>query len=181
MESIKSTDIAERLRDLQSKLGLTVQEMADKCEMPKSSLVNYMNLKGPQRPGVDALVALANGLGTSVDWIVGRTVRNAAFDLAQKDYAFACYSVVISVLFKLVQEHQRQPEKVIDKNGAVLEQAPYEIAALAMLDFITIVEGFAERPSKFKPTLSSQVDSITEMVRKQTGAAYFGALKNREP
>lgn len=53
----KPTDVAGRLRLLQAKNALTIQAMADRCGLPKCSLKNDMNLKNPQRPGLDALVA----------------------------------------------------------------------------------------------------------------------------
>ena len=66
-DAMKSTDVAERLRALQTERGLTIQEMAKKCGLPKRSLENYMNLKASQRPGVDALISIADGMNVSID------------------------------------------------------------------------------------------------------------------
>lgn len=179
-EKTKSADIAERLRLLQNKRGITVQEMADRCGLPKSSLVNYMSLKDPQRPGVDALIALANGLGASVDWIIGRTSENAAVTLTQKDYAFACHSIVISVLSSLLSIYERDPEKAIQP-GKVMGHYPHEIAALAMLDFVSMTDGMAARAEVAGDMFKLHFDSLSRMATEETGSTSFRDFADREP
>jgi len=63
--------IDARLRQLQAEHGWSLQQLADRTGLSKSSLQNYMRKKEPQKPGVDAIVALAAGLGVSTDWLLG--------------------------------------------------------------------------------------------------------------
>ena len=56
------TEVAQRLRRLQAEEGITLQEMADRCGISKASLANYVRQKDPQKPGLDAVVAIAEGM-----------------------------------------------------------------------------------------------------------------------
>lgn len=179
----KSTDVAERLRRIQSKKGLTIQDMADKCGLPKRSLENYMNLKDPQRPGVDALVAIADGLDLSLDWIVGRTADDPSARFSKQDYAFFCNSVVIALLSRILEVAIEDPSKAIEpKAGKVLGYEVHEVAALAMLDFISCVElqasGDADAQTGY---FKRHFENLSRMVREATGTSSVSGLANRKP
>jgi transcriptional regulator with XRE-family HTH domain len=70
-QSGSEESIDARLRRLQSEHGWSLQQVADRTGLSKSSVQNYMRKNDPQKPGVDALIALASGLDVSTDWLLG--------------------------------------------------------------------------------------------------------------
>lgn len=136
----KQTDVAERLRLLQAKNALTIQEMADRCGLPKRSLENYMNLKNPQRPGLDALVRIADGLATSVDWLVGRGNLDDDLQFTTEDYAFFCQVAISGMLLEVLDAYKRDPAQAIDpENGLILGHEIYDLSTVGMLEFLAHV------------------------------------------
>lgn len=141
--------VAERLRALQSHYGSTLQEMADRCGLPKRSLENYMRSKNPQRPGLDALVSMANGFEVSVDWLVGRSNERHAPEFTTEAYALFCHSVVLRLLDELIHIAAEDPQ-AFDQNRRTIAGRDFaDIAAWAMLEFFEVVNvqrGNAKRP-----------------------------------
>lgn len=64
----RATVIAERLEFLRDTNQLSV-EMARRAGLPKRSMDNYF--KG-QKPGYDALIAIADAFRVPIDWLAGR-------------------------------------------------------------------------------------------------------------
>ena len=161
----KSTNVAERLRHVQAEMGLTIQDMASQCGLPKRSLENYMNRKDPQRPGVDALIAIADGFNLSLDWIVGRT-DEAASRFTKDDYAFFCYSTVLAVLRNIVEVARDEPSLAVQADpDKVLGYEINEVAARAMLDFVALVDLQASGPSiAHKGYFKRHTDNLTTRV-----------------
>ena len=147
----RNTTVAERLRDVQGRLGLTIQDIANRCGMPKRSLENYMNMKDPQRPGVDALMALADGLGVSIDWLVGRSDRPSDPEFSTEDYAVFCHSVVLRLLGRVLDAEEASPG-VLQPPDKIMGHDHTDLAAWAVLDFTKIVQvqsGNPNRPLKY--------------------------------
>ena len=134
----RNTTVAERLREMQARLRLTIQEIADRCGMPKRSLENYMNVKDPQRPGVDALMAMADGLGVSIDWLVGRSDRPTEPGFTTEDYAVFCHSVVFRLLGRILDAEEESPG-VLQPPHKIMGHDHTDLAAWAVLDFTKIV------------------------------------------
>ena len=70
--------ISSRLRLVVEQSGLSITDVAAKCEIPYSSLQNY--LRGEREPRSDALVAICTHLNISADWLLtgqGSMYRNA--------------------------------------------------------------------------------------------------------
>ncbi|MBE2277407.1 MAG: helix-turn-helix transcriptional regulator [Rhodobacteraceae bacterium] len=150
-DAVKSTDVAERLRALQTERGLTIHEMAERCGLPKRSLENYMNLKDPQRPGVDALIGIADGMSVSIDWLVGRGDDLTRGEFSKEDYAVFCQSAVLHVLIRVMDAVKKQPETAIDvENRLIQGYELHEIAAVGMLDFMSIVDRQSGHPNRPK-------------------------------
>lgn len=178
----KAADVAERLRLLQSMRALTIQEMADLCGLPKRSLENYMNLKEPQRPGIDALIGVADGFGVSIDWIVGRAEASDIGEFAKEDFAVFCQSTVLHVLLKILEAVKVNPSSAIDaENGLIMGYELHDIASVAMLDFIEIVElqsGHATRPKDY---FKRNFASLKRMAVEEAGIGSIADLKERKP
>lgn len=64
-----SDDLATRLRELRQRRGWTVADMAERTGLPKRTLDKYMLRTDASLPGFEALLALAKGLGVSLDWL----------------------------------------------------------------------------------------------------------------
>lgn len=62
-------DLASRLRSLRERRGWTVVDMAERTGIPKRTLDKYMLRSGANLPGFEALLAMAKGLGVSLDWL----------------------------------------------------------------------------------------------------------------
>lgn len=131
-------EIPDRLQILRSQNGLTIQQMADRCSIPKSSLESYMRATNAKRPGVVALVSIANGMGVSVDWLVGRSGNPRGESLKDGDYAVAAFNTVKAVLEGL-QMQQREAALPVVNDELVGGLTPSEGAAQAMAHFMEFV------------------------------------------
>lgn len=129
------SELVNRLHRLRISRGLTIQQMAEKCGVPKSSLESYMKMSGAKRPGIDALIAIADGMDVSIDWLVGRAVDGHSHQLSQKDYAIACFSVVTS-LIDWMKKQQTRSNKPIIENNSIAGFDESEVAAKSMLIFV---------------------------------------------
>lgn len=151
MTDKESYDLPTRLHFLRHQHGLTVHEMASRCGLPKSSLESYMKSTGAKRPGVDALVAIADAFDVSVDWIIGRGRIGASRELSAKDYAMVAYNGMLAMMDK-------------HEIFAGLEENKHEIAALALLEFMEsaeTLEKFSNRTGQHRRAIS---DDLVERV-----------------
>ncbi len=129
------TDVAQRLRRLQAEEGITIQEMANQCGISKASLTNYVRQKDPQKPGLDAVVAIAAGMHVSIDWLAGLTTDRTPPTATKHGDAMIVMMVVVRLLVRL-QEMQDVSEAPILKDNKIAGRAPWEMAAQTMLDFM---------------------------------------------
>jgi len=140
--------LVERLHTIQYREGLTIKEMAERCGLPKSSLESYMRVKGAKRPGIDALIAISNGMDVSIDWLVGRSIESFSPNLRQRDYALGCFNVVLSLLHWLRQQQDREPKSIFEEECiAGLDDAT--IAARSMMEFVEIIQLYAANGDRF--------------------------------
>ncbi|MFN3970892.1 MAG: helix-turn-helix domain-containing protein [Gemmobacter sp.] len=181
-EVSKPTDVAERLRLLQARMSLTIQEMSERCGLPKRSLENYMNLKDPQRPGVDALIGIADGLGVSVDWLVGRSENPTASEFSKEDYAVFCQSVVLHVLDRIIDALKDAPGEAVDTSERrIMGYSSFEIATVAMLDFVAIVDLQSGHPSRPKNYFKKDFSTLSDMATEDLGKRSIQDLATRKP
>lgn len=152
------SELVNRLHSLRISRGLTIQQMAEKCGIPKSSLESYMKLNGAKRPGVDALTAIASAMDVSIDWLVGLTEDSFSPKLTQREYALACFAVVSGLINWIREKQSDQPDPVVHKEDiAGIPDA--ELAANTML-------AFAERLSLFKDTAHDVGDHRRDFVQR---------------
>lgn len=156
--------VAERLRLLQLQRGLTIQQMAVQSGLPKRSLENYMNLKAPQRPGVDALLKIADGFGVSLDWLVGRNSPQGADTLGREDYALLCQQAVSRLLVLFLDAEMEAPGSVIDTtSGTIMGDSLGNVSSAAMLDFLRMLDAAAAAPTGVIARYRMHYDSLARL------------------
>ncbi len=133
--------VVQRLHSLRVQRGLTIQKMAEECDLPKISLESYMKMEGARRPGLDALLAIGEGMDVSIDWLLGRSVYSFPATVAEKDYAMACFSVV-SGLINWLREKQSERGEAVFEREAIAGIPDAEVAANSMLLFVERMEVF---------------------------------------
>lgn len=112
------TDLVARLHQLRTSRGLTIQQMAEACDLPKSTLESYMKSKGARRPGVDALISIARNMEVSLDWIVGISNSPEPYGTFGKRVVTAAYDGVADFLDNLI-EAQGETDKPIIRGGKI--------------------------------------------------------------
>ena len=156
-----------------------VPKMADQCGLPKASLVNYLNLKEPQRPGVDALVGLAAGLSVSIDWIVGLS-EIQPLNAQNRHHDAQAVNAVVLMLLQEIEDRQKLYHVPIVANGKIDGRPFFEFSALAMLEYLDWVNSPTHNSEPFKSGSGQEVASISEHILRTTGRARLFS-KNREP
>jgi transcriptional regulator with XRE-family HTH domain len=168
MSNIEASHIiVTRLNILRVQHGLTIQQMAERCGLPKSSLESYMKMSGgAKRPGLDALVAIANGMDVSIDWLVGRTEDGFSPKLTHREYALACFNAVVGILPEARGSRSNKPVDT-PTPGTAVEDRDYALAAKAMFDFMTAIQAF----QKMGPNMQRQdnADTVVDYFLKATG------------
>lgn len=134
-DSDHASNIVERLHNLRVERGFTIQQMAEACSIPKSSLESYMRFEGARRPGLDALLVIADGMEVSLDWLVGRSAHRLPATVTEKDYAMGCFAAV-SGLINLLRERQSKQEHTVIGKETIAGIADAEVAAKTMLVFV---------------------------------------------
>ncbi len=100
-----------------------------------------MRFEGARKPGLDALLSIADGMDVSLDWLVGRSVYSFPATVTEKDYAMACFSVVSGLINWLCKEQKQQTTPIVgDATIAGIPDA--EVAAKSMLLFVERMELF---------------------------------------
>lgn len=152
------SELVNRLHGLRISRGLTIQQMAEKCVIPKSSLESCMKLSGAKRPGVDVLTAIADAMGVSIDWLVGRAVDSFPPKLNQREYAPACFAAVSGLINWIREKQSDSPASAVHKED-IARISDAELAANTMLAFV-------ERLSLFKDTAHAAGDDRRGFVHR---------------
>jgi transcriptional regulator with XRE-family HTH domain len=128
--------LVQRLHQLAVQHGLTIKEMAEKSGIPKSSLEGYMRLRGAKRPGVDALIAIADAMDVSIDWLVGRSDGRQVGEDERRRIALAMFKLVVKVLHDIEQAQGDSPSPII-KSGKVGLHPIEDFAVRVMIHFLS--------------------------------------------
>lgn len=155
----RPSELVHRLHRLRVQRGLTIQQMAEQCGVPKSSLESYMKISGAKRPGVEALTAIADGMKVSLDWLVGRAPDSFPPQVSQKDFALACFGVVQG-LIGWMRETQARTDGTIFGPDTVAGVSDAEVAAKAMLDFVERMQVFAATADQAGAERSALFDAL---------------------
>lgn len=136
MDDTSEPDIlVQRLHQLAVRNGITVKEMAEKCGVPKSSLEGYMRLRGAKRPGVDAVIAIADAMNVSIDWLVGRSDSKEIGEAERRRIGMAMYKLVVDIL-KDIDRAQDSTEEPIVAGGKIGNREIGDYAVRVMLHFM---------------------------------------------
>lgn len=155
----RPSELVQRLHRLRIERGMTIQQMAEACGVPKSTLESYMKMSGAKRPGIDGLTAIADGMQVSLDWLVGRVEDSRPPKLTQKDYALACFNVVLGVLQWLRSEHDKRGGSLFTPDSlAGIHDS--EVAAKAMLVFVERLQVFENTSGTIGPDRQALFDDI---------------------
>lgn len=167
----RPSELVARLHMLSARHGLNIKQMAEKCGLPKSSLESYMKISGAKRPGVDALIAIADAMDVSMDWLVGRAAESHSPRARQADYALGCFNAVLQVL-QWIREKQTEGILPVIQPGQVAGIPDEEVAARAMLDFVDKLGLFRGPTSDTLGTVREQLvtDLLSVMARQRTTA-----------
>lgn len=150
--------LVQRLHQLRVGKGMTINQMAASCGLPKSSLESYMRMSGAKRPGIDALISIAEGMSVSLDWLVGRTENIDKFEA--EDYAVFCHSVVQRLLHSFL-DAERANAGIIDvENWRINGQDFSDIAAHSAIDFMEVVNRQRNNPKRPRDYFKKSFDSL---------------------
>ena len=130
------TVLVQRLHQVRVQHGMTIQQMAGACDLPKSTLESYMKSRGARRPGIDALIAIAEAMGVSVDWLVGLSSSRNSSEAENHALAVAAYDAALHLLREL-DKAQRQSDTPVFQDGSVAGRAIEHQALLTTLDFVS--------------------------------------------
>lgn len=76
-------DLNIKLAMLRKEHGYTQEQIADFLNLTRSAISNYE--LGLNEPSLDAMVAIADLYGVSLDWLMGRTNLRYNFNLEDKE------------------------------------------------------------------------------------------------
>lgn len=135
--------LVQRLHILAVQRGLTIKEMAQKSSVPKSSLEGYMRLKDAKRPGIDALVSIADAMGVSIDWLVGRSEGREVGEGERRRIALGMFQLVLEMLRDIDRAQASDTDPVV-KDGKVGGRTIEDYTFMMMLHFLTKEQLFPE-------------------------------------
>ena len=142
-ENARTDVLVQRLHGLAVQHALTIKDMAQRCGVPKSSLEGYMRLKAAKRPGVDALVAIADAMGVSIDWLVDRSDSREVGEAERRRIAIAMFRFMVEIL-KDIEEAQADEAAPVVKDGKVGLRTIEDFAERVMLQFVIKERLFAD-------------------------------------
>lgn len=175
------SELVQRLHQLRISKGMTIQQMAEACGLPKSSLESYMKTTGAKRPGIDALIAISNGTKVSIDWLVGRSDKPSQAEFSKEDYAVFCHSVVLRLLSRILFEEQSHPGSIDAANLKIMGMDFSDLAALAVLDFMSVVKVQSNHPSRSQDYFHRRFDTLARSAQESTGSTTIEGLTNWQP
>lgn len=77
-------NFSKRLKELREKKGLSQEQLADRLNIPRSSMTNYESGDDERIPRPKRLESIAEFFGVSVDYLLGRA-ETTEFSHAEKD------------------------------------------------------------------------------------------------
>jgi len=127
-----------------------------------------MRLEGARRPGLDALVAIADGMEVSIDWLVGRSVYSFPVSATEKDYALACFAVV-SALLNWLRKQQAKGDGSVFESELVAGVPDAEVAANSMYMFIERMKMFRNSQGDLGMSRNDVHDRIDRLPSSKDG------------
>jgi len=113
----------ERLEVLRSRYGFSKAEMARRAGLPPRTLENYFK---KQKPSVDAVLALAEGMNVEVHWLLGQESKRVPTDLVGE----ATWITLNRLFTDMIRASERG--EVVVSSDTILGQTPGKLAAAMM-------------------------------------------------
>lgn len=129
---------SDRLRMLRASSKWTAQSLSDRTGLPKRTIESYLLKENAPTPGIDALKKLSDGLGVSIDWLVGGEEQQARRVAGLTQYCAEDASMkTLAALYEAIERKTPLPDK---------EYLAIEIGVNAGLHARSIVaEGVSDR------------------------------------
>lgn len=77
-------DFSQRLRELREEKGLSQEELANKLDLPRTSITHYESKDSERLPRKGRLYQIADFFDVSVDYLLGRTNEKKLDDTEEK-------------------------------------------------------------------------------------------------
>lgn len=156
--------LVERLHLLRARSGLSIQQMATRCGIPKSSMESYMRLKNPKRPGIDPLISISEAMNVSLDWLAGRVDDSNQPRIYSRDYALGCFNIVLALLDWLRKAHAARPDDFVSETG-FSGKDDAEIAARSMAEFIDAMHTYSTNSDHWGPARRDLIQQLDEALK----------------
>lgn len=115
-------NISSRIRTAIERSGLTITAAAAKCDIPYSSLQNY--IRGEREPKVDALVAIGTHLSISMDWLLtgkGAMQRGEGQENAQSPALTPRETAMLALFNELDEDAQREIHAAAEEKKRLID------------------------------------------------------------
>ncbi len=129
----------ERLEVLRSRYDVSKAELARRSGLPPRTVENYF--KG-QKPSIDALLAIAEGMNVEVHWLLGQDREKVATDLLGE----ASWIILNRLLTELI-ERSKRGENVIEGDrilGWTAGKLAAEVEARVVKQYLTLLDSYAQ-------------------------------------
>lgn len=123
-EKLAIAELGVRIRDIMRGRNMTLQDLADRANLPKRSLENYLRSNDPQVPGLEAAAKIAAALNVSLDWLILKEGKYPE-DTARLTEA-AARSAALPYLEDMVKYHRSGANVIGDET--VLGFSPHGLA-----------------------------------------------------
>ncbi|WP_187430474.1 hypothetical protein ROLI_019230 [Roseobacter fucihabitans] len=120
-------------------------------------------------------------MGVSINWLIGRSDEHLAPEFRTEDYALFCHSVVIRLLSELMPLAEDTPEAFNGDLYQINGISHADIAAAAMLDFMSVVNTQAGNASRPKRHFERNFKSICEAAFNSGIQSDFSKIFERKP
>ncbi len=109
------TDFAARLKEAMEMRNIKQAQLAQKCNIGKSSISTY--LKGKYFPKYDSIVKLADALEVSPKWLAGENDTMVDMNITDEQLKFALFNASEGITDDMLKEVKAFADYVLKKNS----------------------------------------------------------------
>ncbi|MBE7092995.1 MAG: helix-turn-helix transcriptional regulator [Clostridiales bacterium] len=108
-------DFAQRLKEAMEMRNIKQAQLAQKCNIGKSSISTY--LKGKYLPKYDSIVKLADALNVSPKWLAGEDDSIVDTNITDDQLKFALFNAKEGVTDQMLEEVKSFADYILKKNS----------------------------------------------------------------